>query len=80
MQSFFFFNIMPIIGIICLTLIISILLIVKSKEKQTLINGIDTAQFNSLAEELKRENAEIKKDLQTVKEKVAAIDEMMKEI
>lgn len=80
MQSFSFFNIMPIIGIICLTLIISILLIVKSKEKQTLINGIDTAQFNSLAEELKRENAEIKKDLQTVKEKVAAIDEMMKEI
>ena len=80
MQSFSFFNIMPIIGIICLTLIISILLIIKSKEKQTLINGIDTAQFNSLAEELKRENAEIKKDLQTVKEKVAAIDEMMKEI
>ncbi len=80
MQSFSFFNIMPIIGIICLTLIISILLIVKSKEKQTLINGIDTAQFNSFAEELKRENAEIKKDLQTVKEKVAAIDEMMKEI
>ena len=71
---------MPVIGIICLTLIISILLIIKSKEKQTLINGIDTAQFNSLAEELKRENAEIKKDLQTVKEKVAAIDEMMKEI
>lgn len=71
---------MPIIGIICLTLIISILLIVKSKEKQTLINGIDTTQFNSFAEELKRENAEIKKDLQTVKEKVAAIDEMMKEI
>ena len=80
MQSFSFFNIMPIIGIICLTLIISILLIVKSKEKQTLINGIDTAQFKSFAEELKRENAEIKKDLQTVKEKVAAIDEMMKEI
>ena len=80
MQSFFFFNIMPIIGIICLTLIISILLIVKGKEKQALINGIDTAQFKSFAEELKRENAEMKKDLQTVKEKVAAIDEMMKEI
>lgn len=80
MQSSIFPIIMPVIGIICLTLIISILLIIKSKEKQTLINGIDTAQFNSLAEELKRENAEIKKDLQTVKEKVAAIDEMMKEI
>ena len=74
MQSSIFPIIMPVIGIICLTLIISILLIIKSKEKQTLINGIDTAQFNSLAEELKRENAEIKK------EKVAAIDEMMKEI
>ena len=80
MQSSIFPIIMPVIGIICLTLIISILLIIKSKEKQILINGIDTAQFNSLAEELKRENAEIKKDLQTVKEKVAAIDEMMKEI
>ena len=80
MQSSIFPIIMPVIGIICLTLIISILLIIKSKEKQTLINGIDTAQFNSFAEELKRENAEIKKDLQTVKEKVAAIDEMMKEI
>jgi hypothetical protein len=29
---------------------------------------------------MKRENAEMKKDLQTVKEKVEAIDKMMKDI
>ncbi len=38
------------------------------------------ARFNSFAEEMKRENAEMKKDLQTVKEKVEAIDKMMKDI
>lgn len=38
------------------------------------------ARFNSFVEEMKRENAEMKKDLQTVKEKVEAIDKMMKDI
>ena len=41
---------------------------------------VDAATFKSFAEEMKRENTEMKKDLQTIKEKVEAIDKMMKDI
>lgn len=72
--------IMPIIGAIGFILLIAILLIIKGAEKREKIKSVDAAKFNSFAEEIKRENAEIKKDLQTVKEKVEAIDGMMKDI
>lgn len=72
--------IMPIIGAIGFILLIAILLIIRGAEKREKIKSVDAAKFNSFAEEIKRENAEIKKDLQTVKEKVEAIDEMMKDI
>lgn len=72
--------IMPIIGAIGFILLIAILLIIKGMEKREKIKSVDAAKFNSFAEEIKRENAEIKKDLQTVKEKVEAIDGMMKDI
>ena len=49
-------------------------------EKRERIKSVDVARFNSFAEEMKRENAEMKKDLQTVKAKVEAIDKMMKDI
>lgn len=71
--------IMPVIGSIGM-IIISIILIIRSMEKRERIKSVDVAKFDSFAEEMRRENAEIKKDLQTVKEKVEVIDKMMKDI
>ena len=72
--------IMPIIGAIGFIVIVAIILVIRSKEKQERIKIVDAATFKSFAEEMKRENTEMKKDLQTVKEKVEAIDKMMKDI
>lgn len=72
--------IMPVVGAVGVVIIAAVLIIVRSMEKREKIKSVHVARFNSLAEEMKRENAEIKKDLQTVKEKVEAIDEMMKDI
>ena len=73
--------IMPVIGTIgILLIIISIILVIWSMEKRERIKRVDVAKFDSFAEEMRRENAEIKKDLQTVKEKVEAIDKIMKDI
>lgn len=71
--------IMPVIGTIGI-IIISIILIIRSMEKRERIKSVDVAKFDSFAEEMRRENAEIQKDLQTVKEKVEVIDKMMKDI
>lgn len=71
--------IMPVIGSIGM-IIISIILIIRSMEKRERIKSVDVAKFDSFAEEMGREIAEIKKDLQTVKEKVEVIDKMMKDI
>lgn len=71
--------IMPVIGSIGM-IIISIILIIRSTEKRERIKSVDVAKFDSFAEEMRREIAEIKKDLQTVKEKVEVIDKMMKDI
>lgn len=72
--------IMPVIGAIGFILLIAVLLIIRSMEQREKMKSVDAVKFNSFAEEMKRENAEIKKDLQIVKEKVGAIDEMMKDI
>ena len=71
--------IMPVIGSIGM-IIISIILIIRSMEIRERIKSVDVAKFDSFAEEMRREIAEIKKDLQTVKEKVEVIDKMMKDI
>lgn len=71
--------IMPVIGSIGM-IIISIILIIRSMEKRERIKSVDVAKFDSFAEEMRCEIAEIKKDLQTVKEKVEVIDKMMKDI
>ncbi len=71
--------IMPVIGSIGM-IIISIILIIRSMEKRERIKSVDVAKFDSFAEEMRREIAEIKRDLQTVKEKVEVIDKMMKDI
>ena len=71
--------IIPVIGSIGM-IIISIILIIRSMEKRERIKSVDVAKFDSFAEEMRREIAEIKKDLQTVKEKVEVIDKMMKDI
>lgn len=72
--------VMPVIGAIGAIVVVVVLLIVKSSEKRERIKSVDVSKFNNFAEEMKRENAEMKKDLQTVKEKVEAIDKMMKDI
>ena len=72
--------IIPVIGTIGIVILVSIILIIRSMEKRERIKSVDVAKFDSFAEEMRREIAEIKKDLQTVKEKVEVIDKMMKDI
>lgn len=72
--------IMPVIGAIGSIIILAVYLIVRGMEKREKIRSVDITKFNTFVEEMKRENAEIKKDLQAVKGKVESIDEMMKDI
>ena len=72
--------IIPVIGTIGIVILVSIILIIRSMKKRERIKSVDVAKFDSFAEEMRREIAEIKKDLQTVKEKVEVIDKMMKDI
>ncbi|MCI9441397.1 MAG: hypothetical protein HFH15_09260 [Ruminococcus sp.] len=72
--------IMPLIGAIGFIVIVSIILVIRSREKRERIKSVDAEAFHSFAEEMKHENAEMKKDLQAIKEKVEAIDKMMKDI
>ena len=74
------FNLMPLIAAIGAIVIIVVYLIVRGMERRAQFSGVDKERLNSFIEEIKRENAEIRKDLQTVKTKVEAIDGMMKEI
>lgn len=55
-------------------------LIVKGAEKKAQYSSLDQEKFNHFVEEIRRENAEIRKDLQTVRAKVESIDKMMEEI
>ena len=50
--------IMPVIGSIGM-IIISIILIIRSMEKRERIKSVDVAKFDSFAEEMRREIAEI---------------------
>lgn len=72
--------IMPVIAAVGLIVIIVVLLIVKSIVQKEQIKSNNTQKMDSLAEELLKENAEMKKDLKVIKEKVEAIDKMMREI
>ncbi|MDE7416265.1 MAG: hypothetical protein K2N44_08190 [Lachnospiraceae bacterium] len=74
------YNIMPVIAAVGAIVIITVYLIVRGMEKKMQYSGLDREKFNSFVEEIKRENAEIRKDLLTVKTKVEAIDKMMEEI
>lgn len=71
---------MPVIGAIGFIFLIAIFLIIFGMVKKEKIKSADAGKFKSFAEEIKRENTEIKKDLQIVKEKVEAIDRLMKDI
>ncbi|MDE7028488.1 MAG: hypothetical protein K2P63_00735 [Lachnospiraceae bacterium] len=71
---------MPITLVIGFFILAAVYLITKCVKERTQINSIDQTKFNTFVEEIKRENAQIRKDLQTVKTKVEAIDGMMKEI
>ena len=75
-----FFNLLPLVAAIGAIVIIVVYLIVRGMERKAQFSGVDKERLNSFIEEIKRENAEIRKDLQTVKTKVEAIDGMMKEI
>lgn len=74
------YNIMPVIAAVGVIIITAVYLIVKGGENKAQYGGLDQEKLNSFIEEIKRENAEIRKDLQTVKTKVEAIDGMMKDI
>ena len=72
--------IMPVIGAAGFIMILTVILVTRSMIKRERIRSVDTAQFISFAEQMKRENAGMKKDMQTIKEKVEAINSMMKDI
>lgn len=74
------YNFMPVIAAVGAITIIVVYLIVKGGERKAQYIGYDQEKLGRFIEEIKRENAEIKKDLQTVKTKVEAIDGMMKDI
>lgn len=74
------FNVMPVIAAIGLIVIVVVLLITKSVVKKGETKSIDIEKFNYFTEEIKMENAEMKKDIQVIKEKVEAIDKIMKDI
>lgn len=74
------FNFMPVIGAVGAVVIIAVFLIVRGMERKARYSGLDQEKFNCFAEEIRRENAEIRKELQTVRTKVEAIDRMMEEI
>ena len=74
------FNIMPVIGAVGAIVIIAVYLIVKGAEKKAQYSSLDQEKLNHFVEEIRRENAEIRKDLQTVRAKVESIDKMMEEI
>ncbi len=74
------FNIMPVIAAVGAIAIIVVYLLVRGMEKKAQYSGLDQEKFNRFVEEIRRENAEIRKDLITVKSKVEAIDKMMEEI
>ena len=73
-------NLMPFVGIIGIFILLAIYLIVKGMEKRARISTVDAEKFNSLTEDIMRKNAEIKENLLVIKEKVEAIDKMMKDI
>lgn len=74
------YNIMPVIAAVGAIVIIAVYLIVKGMERKAQYSGFGQEKFNRFVEEIKRENAEIRKDLLTVRAKVEAIDKMMEEI
>ncbi len=74
------FNIMPVIAAVGAIVIIAVYLIVRGGERKAQYSSVDLEKFNHFVKEIRRENAEIRKDLQTVRTKVEAIDKMMEEI
>lgn len=76
----YMYNIMPVIGAVGAIVIIVVYLIVKGMERKVQYSCLDQEKFNHFVEEIRRENAEIRKNLQTVRTKVESIDKMMEEI
>lgn len=72
--------VMPVFLATGSTIIIVVLLIIKGIIQKEQIKNINTEKMDSLIGEIKQENADIKKDLQVIKEKVEAIDKMMRDI
>ena len=72
--------IMPAAAAIGVTIILIVILIIRGMNKRAGMESINAADFSRFAEIINRENAEIRKDLEVIKEKVEAIDKMMKDI
>lgn len=71
---------LPVIATIGSVFIVIALIIVRGMERREGLKRVDIDRFNSFVEEMKKENAQMHQDIQTVKEKVEAIDQMMKDI
>lgn len=72
--------IMPVIAAIGSVIIVTVLLIGRNMVKKEQIKRADGVKFKHFAEDVKKQHAEMRKELQSIKEKVEAIDTMMKDI
>ena len=55
-------------------------MVIRGMVKAARISNEQAGRLQCLAEEMRHQNAEMKKDLQAVKEKVEEIDKMMKDV
>ena len=71
---------MPVIGAAGFFLILTAAMVIRGMVKAARISNEQAGRLQCLAEEMRHQNAEMKKDLQAVKEKEEEIDKMMKDV
>lgn len=72
--------IMPVIAAVgCVAIIIVVILAINAKKRDQ-IKSIDKSQINQLAEQLIKDNSEIKRDISEMKEKIESMEKMMRDI
>lgn len=72
--------VMPILAAVILLIIVITLIVVIGKTKQTQSSAINKKQFEEFCNELRADNATIKSELFTMKEKLDSINKMMEEV
>jgi len=72
--------IMPVLGVFFVLILAVVLIVVIGGIVGKRQTALSQRSFEELAKEIRQENAQIKAELLSVKEKVTSMDQMMKEI